>query len=68
MSGESPREDKLVVRHCGIGAERPYQTTDEGVIGMAITATQTSKQQLMACDPLGQHGLCEASEGISTEV
>jgi hypothetical protein len=60
MSGESPRKEKIVVCHCGINAERPYRTMDDGVvIGMAITATQTSKQQLTPCDPLGQQGLCE---------
>ena len=62
MSGESPREEKLVGRRCGIRIERPGQTVDDGmVIGLAITATQPSRQQLIGCDPLGQHGLCDVA-------
>lgn len=59
MSGESPREEKLAMRRCGIMTERPYQAKDEGVSGTASTVVQTSGQQFMVCDPLGQQGLCD---------
>jgi len=61
MSGESPREEKIAVRNCGVGTERPYQAKDGGVVVIATAARQTFRQQLSVCDPLGQHGLCEAS-------
>jgi len=61
MSGESPREEKLSIDSCGIRAERPYQANDEVVSGTPITVPQTSgQQQLTACDPPGQQGLCAA--------
>ena len=62
MSGVSTREEKGAVRNCGVGAERPYQANDGDVIVIATAARQTFRQQLSVCDPLGQHGLCEASE------
>jgi hypothetical protein len=68
MSGESPREEKVAARNCGVGALRPYQAKEGDVIVIATTARQTSRQQLSVYDPLGQHGLCETSEGLSAEV
>jgi hypothetical protein len=46
MSGESPREEKLVERNWSAVPVRPYQTEDSGDTAMAIVATQASKQQL----------------------
>lgn len=69
MSGESPREEKRAVRHTGISAERPYQATDKGVVEMAMAMTPASRQQLIVCAPLGQHGfLCAVSARLSIEV
>ena len=46
MSGESPREEKLVERNWSADPVRPYQTKDRGATAIAIAATQASKQQL----------------------
>jgi hypothetical protein len=60
MSGESPREEKLVVRHGGTSDEPGDKADDAGAIGM--TARPISRQQLTVCVPVGQHGLCGDSE------
>jgi hypothetical protein len=58
MSGESPREEKLVVRNCRAGAVRPCQIRAAGdaVTPSRAMVRQASRQQLAACKPLGQHG------------
>ena len=68
MGGESPREEKLAMRRCGTTTECPYQAKDEGVSGAASTVAQTSGQQPMVCDPLGQHGLRAVWQCISADV
>jgi len=68
MSGKSTREKKIGALNTGIGAERPHQATDAGVMGMAITVTPTARQQLIACDPPGQHALCAESAERSVEI
>ncbi len=67
MSGESPRVTKLAVRPIGSGAERPYQATAKGAIGIARPTPPTSRQQLIVCAPLGQHGLCSVSAWLWVE-
>ncbi len=62
ISGESPREEKLAFRHCGISAERPNQGNDDRLSGTPAIAGLTSRQQLTVCDPLGQHRLWEESD------
>jgi hypothetical protein len=62
MSGESPREEKTddVVTCNSAGAENKPRA-----IGDTVAPTlerQRSRQQLMACWPLGQHESCDASE------
>jgi crotonobetainyl-CoA:carnitine CoA-transferase CaiB-like acyl-CoA transferase len=61
VSGESPREKKVEMSNCVRGALRPYAVTDTADDEMAIAATQTSKQQLGVCTPLGQQDLCVTS-------
>ncbi len=63
MSGESPRVQKPVMRHCGVSTERPNQAADDGgVTGMATTAAQTSGQQFAVCEPPRQQWLCDDME------
>ena len=57
MSGESPREEKVLVWNCRAGAERPYQVKEEGDTVTAAIVRQTSRQQVIECRPLGQHDL-----------
>ncbi len=60
MSGESPRVEKLAMRHRGISSERPNQATDDGVVtGTAITDAQASGQQFAVCEPPRQQCLCD---------
>jgi hypothetical protein len=48
LSGALPREEGRVAHQCGLGDEEPYQATDEGSIGMAISGTHASRQQVTA--------------------
>ena len=64
VSGESSRDEKVAVGKLRSKVVRPYQIKAWGAVGTAVVDTQTSRQQLSMCDPLGQHGLGEASEPI----
>jgi hypothetical protein len=59
MSGESPREEKVVVWNCRNDAVRRYQIKAADVAVTAMAAGQASRQQFDVCDPLGQHDVWE---------
>ena len=60
MSGESPREEKVVVWNCRTDAARRCQTKAADDVAIATAVGQASRQQFAMCDPLGQHDECEA--------
>jgi hypothetical protein len=62
MSGESPREEKIddVATCNAAGAANKVRTI--GDTAAPTVERQRSRQQLMACWPLGQHASCDASE------
>ena len=64
MSGESPREEKCVVRNCGSSVADPSHFNTWGVIAAtpATVPAQASRQQLIVCWSFGQQESCEASE------
>jgi hypothetical protein len=64
MSGESPRVEKCVVRHCGRSVAWLCQLSACGVVVTepAIVPAQASRQQLIVRWPLGQQESCEASK------
>jgi hypothetical protein len=63
MSGESPREEKCVVRNCGRSVAWPCQLGACGVvvIAPATVPAQASRQQLIVRWPFGQQESCDAS-------
>src|ERR1019366_3789903 len=65
MSGESPRDEKLVARKCTAGAERPYQMTGAMEAAIATVGAQESGQQFIACEPGSQQVWCAAARGLS---
>jgi hypothetical protein len=67
MSGDSPREEKVVVYNCRNDAVRLYQTRAAGDAVTAIPAGQPSKQQFVMCDLLGQHE-CKAPALLAVAV
>jgi hypothetical protein len=68
MSGESPREEKVVVRNCRNDAVRRYQTEAAGDAATAMAVGHASRQQVAVCDPLGQHGVWEAPARLPVVV
>ena len=70
MSGESPREENRFDRNCGTSvADAGQFSTCGGVVTAPATVhTQASRQQLIACRPLGQQQSWEAGECETTAV
>src|SRR5450631_2361021 len=65
MSGESPRDEKLVVRKCTAGAERPYQMNCAVEAAIATVGEQVSGQQFIAWEPEPQQVWCAAARWLS---
>jgi hypothetical protein len=68
MSGESPREEKVVVWNCRTDVARRCQTKAADDVVMATAVGQASRQQFAMCDPLGQHDECAAPALLSVAV
>jgi hypothetical protein len=68
MSGESPREEKVVVCNCRTDVARRCQTKAADDVVMATVVGQASRQQFVMCDPLGQHDEREAPALLSVAV
>jgi hypothetical protein len=66
MSGESPREEKIEDSARRAGAELETQVEAAGDTVAPTVERQTSRQQLMACWPFGQHESRDTSEGEIT--
>jgi hypothetical protein len=67
-SGESPREEKVVVWNCRKDVARRCQTKAAEDVVTATADGQASRQQLAMCDPLGQHDVCGAPALLSVAV
>jgi hypothetical protein len=62
MSGESPREEKVDDAAACNSAVTADKVRSAGDAVAPMLKTQRSRQQLMACCPLGQHESCDVSD------
>jgi hypothetical protein len=68
MSGMSPREEKIMLEGGRAEAVRPYQSKGAGDTATATAVRQATRQQLMACWPLGQQEISDASDCAAAAV